>query len=93
MCEKYSKLTQVQSFVTGFAAPDSSEEQENYDINMSKCDISSGFIVGGIEAKAHEFPHMAAIGYRIFDEVEFKCGGSLISERYLLTAAHCHYAG
>lgn len=29
-----------------------------------------------------EFPHMAAIGWKTSDEYEFRCGGSLISERF-----------
>lgn len=53
------------------------------------CDISTGLIVGGVKANDQEFPHMAAIGFLVDDEIIFGCGGSLISERFVLTAAHC----
>nr|QFZ95603.1 serine protease 2 [Lasioderma serricorne] len=45
--------------------------------------------VGGEESLAKEFPHMAALGYKIANGVGWYCGGGLISERYVLTAAHC----
>jgi len=46
--------------------------------------------VGGQDAKADEFPHQAAIGYPNFNgEISFNCGGSLISDRFVLTVAHC----
>lgn len=47
-------------------------------------------IVGGTPAKLGAFPWMALIGYtNELDETSFKCGGSLITKRHILTAAHC----
>lgn len=61
-------------------------------INTDQCDASQGLIVGGEQAKPGEFPHMAALGYPNLDEINYQCGGSLISDRYVLTAAHCRVA-
>ncbi|KXJ82932.1 hypothetical protein RP20_CCG010586 [Aedes albopictus] len=56
------------------------------------CDsISASLIVGGTPAKPKEFPHMAALGWRRPSDntTFFRCGGTLISERFIMTAAHC----
>lgn len=42
-------------------------------------------IVGGEEAEAHEFPWIVYLSYR----GKFYCGGTLITSRHILTAAHC----
>jgi len=41
-------------------------------------------IVGGVEATPHEFPWQVGL---FFDG--YFCGGTIISEKYILTAAHC----
>merc|ERR1719474_2565473 len=44
-----------------------------------------GRIVGGVEATEHAWPWQVAL---FIDDAWF-CGGSIISENYVLTAAHC----
>lgn len=60
------------------------------DVSVADCDLGTELIIGGKSAKAGEFPHMAAIGYPNFNgDIEYKCAGSLISDQFVLTAAHC----
>ncbi|XP_017773148.1 PREDICTED: serine protease snake-like [Nicrophorus vespilloides] len=46
-------------------------------------------IVGGIEAAENEFPHMVSLGYEEKNDISWQCAGSLISNKYVLTAASC----
>lgn len=47
-------------------------------------------IFNGEDAKEGQFPHMVALGFEnAAGDIEWSCGASLISARFLLSAAHC----
>lgn len=48
--------------------------------------IRDARIIGGTNSKEHEFPWLVALYY---SEGIFFCGGSLVTDQYVLTAGHC----
>ncbi|EDS31641.1 oviductin [Culex quinquefasciatus] len=59
------------------------------ELNCTQCKCGNaeiqGKIVGGVVSRENAYSWMAALYYNN----RFTCGGSLVSDRYILTAAHC----
>ncbi|KAL7021811.1 hypothetical protein ACKWTF_012037 [Chironomus riparius] len=85
-CKEYSEYSKKKIYVWGLLL---SQESDATAISITNCDESTPLIRGGNVTKTGEFPHMAAIGWKKSNKVSFNCGGSLISENYVLSAAHC----
>lgn len=65
-------------------------ETEVVNVNVEKCNNNGvPLIVGGEPAAPGEFPFMAALGFYVENSIDWRCGGTLISERFIVTAAHC----
>ncbi|XP_030226532.1 granzyme A-like [Gadus morhua] len=55
-------------------------------LHVQSCTCGEAEIIGGKKVKAHSLPHMALL-YN--SEEEPRCGGTLLSSTWVLTAAHC----
>ncbi|XP_059056601.1 serine protease Hayan-like [Achroia grisella] len=50
---------------------------------------ADGLIIDGEDALTNEFPHMALLGYGEPPNIQWLCGGTVLSDRFILTAGHC----
>ncbi|XP_037035178.1 serine protease snake-like [Bradysia coprophila] len=82
-CDEYNEFSFNKIYVSNTFGPPVEKK-------VSNCAFTAvPLIVGGTEAKIREFPHMALIGFEDGTSIHWDCGGTLISEQYVLSAAHC----
>ncbi|KAF2905062.1 hypothetical protein ILUMI_01116 [Ignelater luminosus] len=68
---------------------DGLKSKQHCDEYLHRAAIPPPPIVGGVPAEQKEFPHIVALGFGSKRDIKWLCAGSLISDNFVLTAAHC----
>ncbi|XP_017755231.1 PREDICTED: uncharacterized protein LOC108547293 [Eufriesea mexicana] len=95
-CEQNSETSTITNsnlnpVVTRVSPPDVTNHPNLQLVNEDLCGpVTQQKIYGGNKTGIFDYPWMALLSYDIENQRrEFRCGGSLINRRYVLTAAHC----
>ncbi|KAJ8705464.1 hypothetical protein PYW08_012510 [Mythimna loreyi] len=65
-------------------------KHKHREMNCYAIQVSFSVITGGRNAYRDQFPHMALLGYgNDMKTAQWLCGGSVISDKFILTAGHC----
>ncbi|XP_050354197.1 melanization protease 1-like [Nymphalis io] len=94
-CSDYTLTDDRSGVPESMTLKDSIEEHANLPLLPEECGkIYGERIIGGTVASLYEFPWMALIAHKtrlrsVNNDLYFKCGGTIINSRYILTAAHC----
>ena len=80
--------------ILDFTGPKFNESIEPIQRLASSCEHTFSVcprIVGGEEAPIGKYPWLALLGYTNgrSNKIQYACGGALIGDQYVLTAAHC----
>uniref|UniRef100_A0A1I8MN23 Peptidase S1 domain-containing protein n=1 Tax=Musca domestica TaxID=7370 RepID=A0A1I8MN23_MUSDO len=88
-CLAYKKLLYEEEKTLSYFHPDA----RGVPFIEDHCKTATGFIVGGENAQPKEFPFAARLGSaESLTNINWLCGGTIISNNYVLTAAHCFHS-
>lgn len=85
--ERIRELRRILTEKCGFSETGEEPFEKLFDLDCGTVPYATGFIIGGEKSKPGQWPFVVAL--LAYTERQFFCGGSVISRKHILTAAHC----